>query len=104
MLVDRRRTRRLEHADIVLGGNIYDGHLNLDMRANYNGLDRGLVLLGVHPKPERVLMIGLSAGAWARIVSSLPTLRNSSSSKSTRAISMSSGTIRKSLRFSSIPA
>ena len=61
--------------DTVLGGNIYDGRVNVDMRVNYNGLDRALVLLAVHPKPERVLVIGLSTGAWARILSASPRVK-----------------------------
>ena len=56
--------------DTVLGGNVYDGRLNANMTINYNGLDRGLVLLGMHAHPERVLLVGLSAGAWARVLTS----------------------------------
>ena len=61
--------------DIVLGGNVYDGRVNAEMRINYNGLDRALVLFAVHPRPERVLVIGLSTGAWARILSSSPRVK-----------------------------
>jgi predicted membrane-bound spermidine synthase len=61
--------------DTILGGNVYDGRLNVSMSTNYNKLDRGLVLLGVHPRPERVLVIGLSAGAWVRILSSSPHIK-----------------------------
>jgi spermidine synthase len=61
--------------DTVLGGNVYDGRLNVDMGSNFNKLDRGLVLLGVHSRPERVLVIGLSAGAWVRILSSSPQIK-----------------------------
>ncbi len=62
--------------DTALGGNIYDGRTTVDMRRNYNGLDRALVLLAVHPQPERVLIIGLSTGAWARILSASPRIKN----------------------------
>jgi predicted membrane-bound spermidine synthase len=58
--------------DTVLGGNIYDGRINVLMDPNYNGLDRALVMLAVHPKPRRVLVIGMSTGAWARILSASP--------------------------------
>ena len=61
--------------DTILGGNVYDGRVNAGMKVNYNGLDRALVLLAVHPKPERVLVIGLSTGAWARILTSSPHIR-----------------------------
>ena len=61
--------------DTVLGGNVYDGRVNAEMKINYNGLDRALVLFAVHPRPERVLVIGLSTGAWARILSASPRVR-----------------------------
>jgi predicted membrane-bound spermidine synthase len=61
--------------DTILGGNIYDGRVNTEMKINYNGLDRALVLLAVHPNPERVLVIGLSTGAWARILSASPRVK-----------------------------
>ena len=62
--------------DTVLGGNVYDGRVNAEMRVNYNGLDRALVLLAAHPNPERVLLIGLSTGAWARVLSSSPRIKD----------------------------
>lgn len=61
--------------DTVLGGNVYDGRVNVGMKINYNGLDRGLVLFAVHPKPERVLVIGLSTGAWTRIITASPNVK-----------------------------
>ncbi|MDN8618769.1 hypothetical protein [Variovorax ginsengisoli] len=61
--------------DVILGGNAYDGQLNVDMRLNGNLLDRGLALLAVHPNPERVLVIGMSTGAWARILSASPRIK-----------------------------
>ena len=51
--------------ETILGGNVYDGQVNVNMARNHNLLDRGLVLLAMHPDPERVLVIGLSTGAWA---------------------------------------
>jgi predicted membrane-bound spermidine synthase len=62
--------------DTILGGNIYDGRIHVDMSANYNGLDRALVLLAVHPNPERVLVVGLSTGAWVRILSASPRIKH----------------------------
>lgn len=61
--------------DIVAGNNAYDGRVSVDMRRNISGLDRAMVLLAVHPMPERVLVIGLSTGAWARILSSSPRVK-----------------------------
>jgi spermidine synthase len=62
--------------DVTMGGNVYDGRIHADMDVNYNGLDRALVLLAVHPDPERVLVIGLSTGAWVRILSSSPRIKH----------------------------
>lgn len=64
-----------QQADWVFGGNVYDGRVSVDMKENINGLERPLVLLAVHPRPERVLVIGLSTGAWARILSASPRIR-----------------------------
>lgn len=61
--------------DTVMGGNIYDGMVSVDMASNPNGLDRALVLLATHPDPARVLVIGLSTGAWARVLSASPRIR-----------------------------
>lgn len=60
--------------DTVYGGNVYDGRTSLDLRANTNRIDRAYLLAGLHPKPRRILMIGLSSGAWARVLSSHPDL------------------------------
>lgn len=59
----------------VFGGNGYDGVISVDMATNPNDLDRALVLLTVHPQPERVLVIGMSAGAWTRILTASPQIR-----------------------------
>ncbi|WP_295389125.1 methyltransferase domain-containing protein [uncultured Thiodictyon sp.] len=61
--------------DWVFGGNVYDGRVAVDMQENINGLERPLVLLAVHPQPHRVLVIGLSTGAWARILSASPRIK-----------------------------
>jgi len=61
--------------DATLGGNIYDGRIAVDMAQNANWLDRALVLVATHPNPERVLVIGLSTGAWARILSASPRVK-----------------------------
>jgi predicted membrane-bound spermidine synthase len=61
--------------DIVVGNNAYDGRVSVNMQTNVSGLDRAMVLFAVHPMPERVLVIGLSTGAWARILSSSPRIK-----------------------------
>lgn len=59
-------------ADTVFGGNVYDGKTNTDLVNNSNMIDRAYLLYGLHPAPRRVLVIGLSSGAWTRIVGSMP--------------------------------
>ncbi len=61
--------------DIVYGGNVYDGRTNVDLAINSNRIDRTYLLAMLHPQPERVLVIGLSTGAWLRVLSALPTVR-----------------------------
>ncbi len=57
--------------DTVYGGNVYDGRFNTSLAVNSNGIHRAYMLAALHPKPARVLMIGLSSGSWARVVAGL---------------------------------
>jgi spermidine synthase len=56
--------------DILYGHGIYDGRFNTDPRHNTNGIDRAYMLASVHRQPRRILAIGLSTGAWAKVVAS----------------------------------
>lgn len=58
--------------DITFGGNAYDGRIALDMAINANGLDRAYAVAAMHPQPRRVLVVGLSTGAWTAVVLGLP--------------------------------
>ncbi|MBW7901516.1 MAG: hypothetical protein H3C26_08570 [Rhodocyclaceae bacterium] len=60
--------------DITYGGNVYDGRSNIDLGVNSNRIDRVYLLAALHPQPKRVLVIGLSTGAWVRVLSSFPTV------------------------------
>lgn len=64
-----------ELGDIVLGGNIYDGRASVDVQHNANRLDRLYLLSLLHANPERVLIVGLSTGAWARAIQGFPGVR-----------------------------
>jgi len=57
---------------ITYGHNAYDGRIEVDMALNHNGLDRAYLLALLHPAPKRVLVIGLSSGAWMRVIQGLP--------------------------------
>ena len=56
----------------VFGGNAYDGTLNIDFMRDSNWISRLYALATVKPKPARVLVIGMSAGSWTRVLSSFP--------------------------------
>lgn len=58
--------------DITFGGNAYDGRINVDMGINSNELDRAYLMAVMHPAPRRALVVGLSSGAWTRVIEGLP--------------------------------
>jgi spermidine synthase len=60
---------------IVYGGGACDGQINTDVMHDSNALVRPYAVLGMHAKPENVLVIGLSTGAWAQIVANDQDLR-----------------------------
>ena len=59
---------------IVYGGGVYDGRISIDFVDDVNGIFRPFSVSAFHPAPRRVLMIGLSAGAWAEVVANHPQL------------------------------
>lgn len=61
---------------MVFGGGIYDGQLSVDLVYDRNGLVRPFALGAFHPKPERVLVIGLATGAWAQVIIHHPDVRS----------------------------
>lgn len=54
--------------NIMYGNGIYDGRFNTNLANNTNGIDRAYMLAALHRKPRKVLEIGLSTGAWARVL------------------------------------
>ena len=61
--------------DVVFGGNVYDGTTNLSLVANSNKIHRAYMIPILAPKLEKVLVIGLSTGAWLKILSSVPNIK-----------------------------
>ena len=57
---------------VVYGGGIYDGMIETDLVRDENLLVRAYALAGMHPRPARILMIGLGTGAWATALLQLP--------------------------------
>jgi spermidine synthase len=56
----------------VFGGGAYDGMIETDMVGDSNLLVRAYALGAMHPKPARILVIGLGTGAWAAALLQLP--------------------------------
>lgn len=58
--------------DYVYGGNVYDGRINTSLRINSNAIERAYILSVLHPDPRRILVIGMSSGAWTWVLSRFP--------------------------------
>jgi predicted membrane-bound spermidine synthase len=56
----------------TFGGNVYDGRTGFDMAVNANRLDRAYLMATLHPAPKKVLVIGLSTGAWTKAIVGMP--------------------------------
>jgi spermidine synthase len=65
-------TARTDAGDDVFGSNVYDGIAAVDVDNNANRLDRVYLLALLQPHARRVLIIGMSAGAWTRAVQGFP--------------------------------
>lgn len=53
---------------MVFGGGIYDGQLSTDLVYDKNGIVRPYIISAFHAAPRRVLVIGLSTGAWTQVL------------------------------------
>jgi predicted membrane-bound spermidine synthase len=56
----------------TFGGNVYDGRTGFDMEINANRLDRAYMMVTWHPAPKKVLIVGLSTGAWTKVIAGMP--------------------------------
>ena len=61
--------------DIISGGGIYDGRLNIDPLNNANNIFRAYVATGLHRRPNSVLVIGLGGGSWAAVMLTDPRVK-----------------------------
>ncbi len=59
----------------IFGGGVYDGALKTNLEVG-GWLVRPYALSYLHPAPKRVLMIGLSGGAWANIIAGNPSVES----------------------------
>jgi spermidine synthase len=56
----------------VFGNGVYDGHFNVDLTHDINGIIRPFGLSLYHPHPRDVLMIGLASGSWGQVIAANP--------------------------------
>ena len=56
----------------VFGGGVYDGYFNTDPAKDVNLIIRAFTVIGLHPAPKRVLMIGLASGSWGQVFANDP--------------------------------
>ena len=59
---------------VVFGANVYDGKLNTDIFHNSNSIDRAYLLTAIKPQAKTALIVGLSTGSWAQVLTSMPSL------------------------------
>ena len=58
----------VDRVGTVFGNGAYDGHFNVDLTHDVNGIVRPYALSLFHPAPRDVLMIGLASGSWAQVL------------------------------------
>ena len=54
--------------EVLYGGGAYDGAFNTNPLNPVNIISRAYMVAALHPAPKRVLMIGLSTGSWAKVL------------------------------------
>ncbi|MEP6872786.1 MAG: spermidine synthase [Burkholderiales bacterium] len=62
----------VDRSDTVFGNGAYDGHFNVELTNDVNGIVRPYALSLLHPAPRDVLMIGFSSGSWAQVIANNP--------------------------------
>ena len=62
----------VDHTGTVFGNGAYDGHFNVDLVHDLNGIVRPYALSLFHAAPRDVLMIGLASGSWAQVLANNP--------------------------------
>ena len=62
----------VDRSGTVYGNGVYDGHFNVELTGDINGIVRPYALNLFHPAPRDVLMIGLASGSWAQVIANNP--------------------------------
>ena len=58
----------------VWGGGAYDGAFNVSITEDQNWIVRAFAVSALHPRPKKILMIGLASGSWAKVLAAAPGL------------------------------
>ena len=58
----------VDRSGTLFGNGAYDGHFNVELTNDVNGIVRPYALSLLHPAPRDVLMIGLASGSWAQVL------------------------------------
>lgn len=53
---------------VISGGGVFDGRLSTDLTLEHSKIRRAYVIAALHPRPARVLNIGMSGGSWTRVL------------------------------------
>jgi len=61
---------------IVYGTGVYDGAVSVDLLDDVNGIYRPVAVAATHPEPKRVLVIGMSMGAWTQVLANMPSVEH----------------------------
>jgi spermidine synthase len=61
----------VDSQNVVYGSGVYDGEIKTSLTTG-DWHVRPYFLSAVHPNPRRILVIGMSAGSWTRIIASHP--------------------------------
>lgn len=61
--------------DIVFGSNLYDGTVNTSLMTKSNIIERAYMIPIFKQDIENVLVIGLSSGAWVRVLTTIPSIK-----------------------------
>lgn len=59
---------------VIFGNNAYDGRLNTNLFNDTNGIDRAYYLASIKPDVKDILVIGMSSGAWLKVLSDMPSV------------------------------
>ncbi len=62
----------VDRSGTVYGNGTYDGHFNVELTRDVNGIVRPYALSLFHAAPRDVLMIGLASGSWAQVLANNP--------------------------------